>query len=222
MTTVTSATTQTVEVIDLETGNIGSVLNMLVRIGLTPRLVRAGADLEQRHPILLPGVGHITRAIEALDRSGLRAMLDAAHARDWPVLGICLGAQLMCRSSEEGAGAGLGWMATTVRRFPATDASGKPLRVPHMEWQVFAPPDGCLPFNMPPGRVYFAHSFFIDPEPLGEASICESEFGGVRFTSLARSGRAMGAQFHPEKSHRHGMAFLSNWARWAHAEVAGL
>jgi len=222
MTTDARPSLQTVDVIDLETGNIGSVLNMLLRIGHTPRVVRRPEELEQRHPVLLPGVGHFSKAVDALDRSGLRPCLDALRARDWPVLGICLGAQLMCRSSEEGAGTGLGWMPTTVRRFPAIDTAGKPLRVPHMEWQPFAPPDGCLPFNMPAGRVYFAHSYFIDPDPLGDASICESEFGGVRFTSVTRQGRALGAQFHPEKSHRHGMAFLSSWVQWAHAEAAKL
>lgn len=222
MSTETAASTHAVEVIDLETGNIGSVLNMLARIGCKARIVKRADELEMRDPVLLPGVGHFTQAAEALDRSQLRPKLDALHERDWPVLGICLGAQLMCKASEEGAGTGLGWMPTTVRRFPSVDQAGRPLRVPHMEWQPFAPPDGCLPFNMDPGRVYFAHSFFIDPEPLGDASVCESEFGGVRFTSVARRRRAIGAQFHPEKSHRHGMAFLSSWVRWAHAEVKAL
>lgn len=210
-----------IEVVDLETGNIGSVLNMLVRIGCTPKLAKRVDELEGRHPILLPGVGHFSKAAESLDRSGFRATLDALRARDWPILGICLGAQLMCRSSDEGPGRGLGWLPTTVRRFPATDSAGAPLRVPHMEWQPFAPPDGCLPFPVPAGRVYFTHSFYIDPEPLGDASACESEFGGVRFTSVAWTGRAMGAQFHPEKSHRHGMAFLTGWARWAYSEIGG-
>lgn len=210
---------QTIEVVDLETGNIGSVLNMLVRIGCAPRLAKRPGELEGRHPVLLPGVGHFSKAADALDRSGIRARLDEIRSRDWPVLGICLGAQVMCLSSEEGAGTGLGWMPTTVRRFPTSDAQGRPIRVPHMEWQPFAPPDGCLPFDLPPGRVYFAHSYYIDPDPLGDSSSCESEFGGVRFTSVARRGRAIGAQFHPEKSHRHGMAFLSSWVKWARREI---
>ncbi len=219
MTEEQRATRQAVEVIDLDTGNIGSVLNMLARIGCLPRVVRAPSELQGCHPVLLPGVGHFSRAATGLESSGLRPSLDALRARDWPVLGICLGAQLMCRSSEEGPGEGLGWLPTAVRRFPAAGTDGRPLRVPHMEWQPFAPPDGCLPFQVPPGRVYFAHSYYIDPDPLGDASACESEFGGIRFTSVARRGRAIGAQFHPEKSHRHGMAFLSNWLRWAQAEI---
>lgn len=210
---------QTIEVIDLDTGNIGSVLNMLMRIGCSPRVVKRPEEFSQEHPVLLPGVGHFTKAADSLHRSGLRPSLDALREKDWPVLGICLGAQLMCRSSEEGAGVGLGWMPTTVRRFPANGTNGEALRVPHMEWQPFAPPNGTLPFEMPQGRVYFAHSYYIDPEPLGDASLCESEFCGIRFTSVARKGRAIGAQFHPEKSHRFGMAFLTGWVQWARSEV---
>lgn len=211
---------QPVEVVDLETGNIGSVLNMLARIGCEPRVARRPEELQGVVPVLLPGVGHFSKAAESLDRSGFRARLDALRDRDWPVLGICLGAQLMCRSSEEGPGTGLGWMPTTVRRFPPQDTKGAPLRVPHMEWQPFGPPQGCLPFAVPAGRMYFTHSYYIDPDPLADASACESEFGGIRFTSVARRGRAIGAQFHPEKSHRHGMAFLTSWVGWASAEIA--
>lgn len=204
-----------IDVVDLETGNIGSVLKMLVRIGLAPRVARKPSELSGRTPLLLPGVGHFSRAATALDDSGLRQRIDELHAGGIPILGICLGAQLMARSSEEGPGNGLGWLPTTIRRFPASGTDGKPLRVPHMSWETFRPPDGTLPFEVPAGRMYFAHSFYIDPAPLGPDSICEAEFGGVRFTSVARSGNALGAQFHPEKSHRFGMAFLSGWARWS-------
>ena len=211
---------QPVEVVDLETGNIGSVLNMLSRIGCAPRAVRTPSEMLRKHPVLLPGVGHFSKAASSLDSSGFRPWLKELHAADWPILGICVGAQLMCMGSEEGPGAGLGWLPTMVRRFPPTDEQGSPLRVPHMAWQTFAPPEGTLPFRMPVGRVYFTHSYYLDPGPLGAMSRCESEFGGVRFTSVARSRNAIGAQFHPEKSHRHGMAFLGGWFAWATAEVA--
>jgi imidazole glycerol-phosphate synthase subunit HisH len=210
----------TVEVIDLETGNIGSVLKMLARIGADPVVVREPGALAGKHPVLLPGVGHFSKAAESLEARGIRPRLDALHASDWPVLGICLGAQLLCRDSEEGPGRGLGWIPTTVRRFPPNDLEGRPLRVPHMGWQPFSPPDGVLPFAVPPGRMYFAHSFFVDPTPLRDESLCESSWGGIRFTSVSRSRNAIGAQFHPEKSHRFGMAFLTNWLAWAEKQVS--
>ena len=208
-----------VEVIDLETGNIGSVLKMLARIGADPVVVREPGALAGRHPVLLPGVGHFSKAAESLEARAMRPKLDALHQAGWPILGICLGAQLLCRDSEEGPGAGLGWIPTTVRRFPELDAEGKLLRVPHMGWQPFSPPDGTLPFTVPAGRMYFAHSFFVDPAPLKGESLCESSWGGIRFTSVSRSRNAMGAQFHPEKSHRFGMNFLANWLAWAGTQV---
>ena len=118
-----------VEVIDLETGNIGSVLKMLARIGADPVVVREPGALAGRHPVLLPGVGHFSKAAESLEARAMRPKLDALHQAGWPILGICLGAQLLCRDSEEGPGAGLGWIPTTVRRFPELDAEGKPVEI---------------------------------------------------------------------------------------------
>ncbi len=207
------------EVVDLETGNIGSVLKMLARIGIAPRVVRAAAEVSGKTPVLLPGVGHFSRAAAALDAYGMRQRLAELHSAGLPFLGICLGAQLMARRSQEGPGEGLGWLDTEIRRFPDVGTDGSRLRVPHMAWQPFSPPDGALPFAVPPGRMYFAHSFFIDPAPIAVQSLCESEFGGVRFCSVARSLNAIGAQFHPEKSHRFGMGFLSGWIDWAWKEL---
>ena len=208
-----------VEVVDLETGNIGSVVKMLVRIGVVPRVVRSADEVSGKVPVVLPGVGHFSRAAAALDASGLRQRLGDLHSSDLPFLGICLGAQLMALRSEEGSGDGLGWLDTNIRHFPDVGPDGVRLRVPHMAWQPFSPPDGALPFPVPPGRMYFAHSYFIDPAPIPGGSLCESEFGGVRFCSVAKSRNAIGAQFHPEKSHRFGMLFLSGWLNWAWKEL---
>jgi len=202
-------------VVDLGVGNIGSVLKMLTRIGARPEVLAAPPRALGESPIVLPGVGHFSRAADALDTGGWRSWLDTAHAKNLPVLGVCLGAQLMCQSSEEGPGSGLGWVPAAVRRFPKLSTDGKALRVPHMGWQPFTPPPSCLPFVCEPGRMYYAHSFYIEPSADGTCYPFQSAYGGVRFGSVVRARRSVGVQFHPEKSHRHGMAFLRSWLDWA-------
>jgi len=202
-------------VIDLATGNIGSVLKMLARIGADPFVCSSPNDIDDASPVVVPGVGHFSKAVQSLDDGHWRGQLGALHAEDRPILGICLGAQLFCRESEEGGGAGLGWIPAVVRRFPAESSGGERLRVPHMGWQTFTPPDGCLPFSAPAGRMYYAQSYFIEPTVDPAHSPYQSEYGGVRFAAAVRSNNAIGLQFHPEKSHRHGMALLRHWLAWA-------
>ncbi|MFZ4721532.1 MAG: imidazole glycerol phosphate synthase subunit HisH [Phycisphaerales bacterium] len=208
-----------IDVIDMGLGNIGSVQRLLQRVGLESNLVREPRELTGRAPLLLPGVGHFTQAAQFLDSSGFRAPLRARMEAGHPMLGICLGAQLFCCESEEGPGVGLGWVPSTVRRFPTHDVAGKPLRVPHMGWRRFAPPEDTLPFHVPPGRMYFAHSFFIDPRPSPEHVVCTGMFGGHEFASVVRSNDAIGLQFHPEKSLHFGSSLVRAWADWASGRI---
>jgi glutamine amidotransferase len=204
-----------VDVIDLQTGNIGSVLKILERIGAAPRCVRSPEDLSGTAPTVLPGVGNFGHAAAELARSGMRSALDDVRARGVPILGICLGAQLMCLHSEEAPGQGLGWFPAAVRRFPKVSEEGIPVRVPNMGWMAVQAAPGSLPWDQPPGRMYFAHSYFIDPLDSGATAVAVSSYSGTRFAALLREGTVMGAQFHPEKSHRYGMAFLGAWLSWA-------
>lgn len=204
-----------VNVVDLQTGNIGSVLKILERVGASPRCARKPSELNLSVPSVLPGVGNFGHAASELERSGMRPVLEEARMRGMPVLGICLGAQLMCRTSEEAPGRGLGWFQTAVKRFPKAAADGTPIRVPNMGWMAIRVADGALPWVQPEGRMYFAHSCFIDPDQVGPAAAMLSVYRGTRFAALLREGSVIGAQFHPEKSHRHGMAFLRGWLTWA-------
>jgi glutamine amidotransferase len=210
--------TRRVGVIDLAIGNIGSVLRMLGRIGVDAFICSKPEEIDDMSPIVLPGVGHFSRAVKGLHDGRWRGRLNELYAEDRPILGICLGAQLLCQSSEEGPGSGLGWVPATVRRFPKLSTDGKALCVPHMGWQPFTPPPSCLPFVCKPGRMYYAHSFYIEPSADGTLYPFLSAYGGVRFGSVVRARRAIGVQFHPEKSHRHGMAFLRSWLDWASRE----
>jgi glutamine amidotransferase len=210
-----------IHVIDMGLGNISSVCRMLERAGIEPSVIRTRAELTGEHPVILPGVGHFTHASQFLDASGLREPLGDLMRASHPMLGICLGAQLFCRESEEGPGVGLGWVASTVCRFPAEQVGGGQLRVPHMGWRRFAPPDGTMPFGVPPGRMYYAHSYYIDPVPAPGHVVCTSTFGGYEFASVVRSGNAFGLQFHPEKSHHFGCALVTEWSRWASAVREG-
>jgi len=202
-------------VIDLGMGNIGSVLKMLARVGGKPFVCASQDDIDASSPIVIPGVGHFSKAAQSLDSGKWRNRLNELHSANCPILGICLGAQLLCQSSEEGAGAGLGWIPTRVRRFPVTDSKGALLRVPHMCWQAFTPPDGCFPFSIPPGRMYYAQSYYIEPTNAPEFSPYQSNYGDIQFAAAVRSRNAIGVQFHPEKSHRYGMALLQSWLGWA-------
>lgn len=199
-----------VTVVDYGVGNIGAVLNMLDYIGVEatassdPRGVAAAAKL------LLPGVGAFDRAMTTIRKRGLVEPLEEARANGAVVLGICLGAQLLGRRSDEGEEAGLGWIAADCRRIDPTGANG--VRVPHMGWSEVTParPSVLFPPEGGPERFYFAHSYALrcdDP-----ADVAATIDYGERLTCAVSSGRIHGAQFHPEKSHRFGMRFLRAFA----------
>lgn len=210
--------TRAVQVVDLAVGNIGSVMNMLSRLGARPTALSCAPSNQSSAPIVLPGVGHFTQAVKAIDAHGWRDWLSEAFERSVAILGVCLGAQLMCESSEEGEGSGLAWIPTVVRRFPRHDPTGQPIRVPHIGWQPFTPPNTCLPFSPVHGRMYYAHSYLI--EPCQDPAFCpyQSSYAGVQFASIVCARRAMGVQFHPERSHRHGMDFLRRWLHWSRTQ----
>ena len=198
-----------ITIVDYGMGNLGSIQNMFKRIGAPCRICADPQDLEDSEKILLPGVGAFDGAMERINSGGFREVLDRkAHVDRVPILGICLGMQLLTRSSEEGRLPGLGWINGKTLRFPQT----KELKVPHMGWNLVNPGHpSALTSGLERGaRYYFVHSFFVRVDDERD-SLLTAQYG-VTFDAAIAHGNIFGAQFHPEKSHRFGMHLLSNFA----------
>jgi glutamine amidotransferase len=204
------ACSNVVTIVDYGMGNIGSLTNMFRRIGVQSEVVSDLRSIERARKIMLPGVGAFGAAIERIDALGLREVLRAkALEEEVPFMGICLGMQLLTRSSEESPSAkGLDLIPADTLRFPR--ASG--LKVPHMGWNV-AQPNTPSPLTEKVGEdpsYYFVHSYCVhvaDPAH----SLMRTRYG-IDFDSAIGRDNIYGVQFHPEKSHRFGMQILKNFA----------
>lgn len=197
-------------VVDAGLGNIKSIKRMVEHIGGSADIISDPAALAGAEAIVLPGVGAFDYGMSLLHDGGWIAPLnEAALGRHVPVLGICLGMQLMCRGSEEGVRPGLGWIAADVERI---DTGGDPrLKVPHIGWTAtIAEKSGdILPADEAELRYYYVHSYRAVCDDPAEV-LCSADYG-ARFTSGFVRDNLRGVQFHPEKSHRFGMELLRRW-----------
>ena len=197
--------------IDYGMGNLHSVQRAFERLGATVQPVHSGAEMEGCHALVLPGVGAFDPAMQRLRRGVLAEAITAWCAAGRPLLGICLGLQLLFEASDEGEAAGLGLLKGRVRALPRRP--GHP--IPHMGWEPLVPanPSPLVPAGSPESWVYFVHSYAAEPtDPACNTAV-------VRFADTAVSAAvwqgAIGAcQFHPEKSGPHGEAILSRWLAW--------
>lgn len=194
-----------ITIIDYQMGNIGSIANMIAKVGGKAKRTSDPAVLREAEKLVLPGVGHFDRGVGNLAELGLAPVLEELVVeRRVPVLGICLGMQLMCRSSDEGGREGLGWIDAEVKRF---DAAAHPNRkVPHMGWNVAkAVKESALLDTAPsePQRFYFVHSYYVSCRDPGDVLAVTSYEG--EFCSAFVRDNIWGVQFHPEKSHAFGM-----------------
>lgn len=198
-----------VTIVDYGMGNLGSIQNMFKRIGVSAEVTSDAAVIARSGKILLPGVGSFDSAMRRINESGLREVLDRKATEERvPVLGICLGMQLLTRGSEEGLMPGLGWIPAATRRFPVLAG----LKVPHMGWNVVVPVRASpLTDGLPAeSRFYFVHSYCVQVDDPADA-ILKTRYG-LTFDAAISRGNIYGAQFHPEKSHKFGMKLLANFA----------
>ena len=192
-----------IAIIDYDTGNLRSVCNALDRIGAEYILTDDPDVIAKADRVLLPGVGEASTAMAKLAERGLCKVIKSLEV---PVLGICIGMQLMCRHSEEGDVDCLGIFDADVRRFQADPAEG--VKVPHMGWNALTDLHSELFTGMSEGDfVYFVHSFAAD---VCDETIAVSD-NGRKFSAAMRKGNFYGAQFHPEKSGAAGETILRNF-----------
>jgi imidazole glycerol-phosphate synthase subunit HisH len=199
-------------VVDYGVGNLGSIVNMFKKIGVKAVASSDPLVIEGAEKLILPGIGAFDAGMQKLNERGLEPLLTRlVMEKKTPVLGLCLGLQLMTRGSEEGRLAGLGWFdAETVRyKFGAEQAH---LKVPHMGWNTIEiRKHHPLLSNLDVGsRFYFVHSFYVRCHH-PDSVLAETDYGGY-FHSIVGKDNIVGAQFHPEKSHRYGMRLLKNFA----------
>jgi glutamine amidotransferase len=189
-------------------GNVGSIANMLKRIGAEPVVSSDPVRLAEAERLILPGVGAFDTGMSRLKESGLQPFLeDAVFSRKIPLLGICLGMQLLGRSSEEGTMSGLGWIDAVSRRFTFPPEEPR-LKVPHMGWTTVVPVPGANLFvgSDSEQRFYFVHAYHVICANLADVQATATY--GATFTAAIRKGPVHGVQFHPEKSHRYGVALM--------------
>ncbi|MCS6970280.1 MAG: imidazole glycerol phosphate synthase subunit HisH [Planctomycetota bacterium] len=208
-------------IIDYGMGNVGAIANMLLALGVPAQVLADPQALPQPPPraLILPGVGAFDAGIERLTNSGWAAALREVVVQGrTPLLGICLGMQLMTAGSAEGARAGLGWIAARVTAF-RDDPACAGLVVPHMGWRRLSVPQASPLFPDGPDpegerhRFYFVHSYrIVDPADAEPLAWCTY---GRPFVAAWRRGPLWGVQFHPEKSHRCGKQLLRAFARLA-------
>lgn len=201
-------------IVDYKMGNLGSIFNMLRKIGAPAKISHNIDEIDKAAQIILPGVGAFDSGMTNIHTMGLLPVLhDKVVNRQTPILGICLGMQLLTRKSEEGKLPGLGFIAGETIRFRLPQEPGG-LKVPHMGWNTvkLKRPHPLFQdiLEDEDARFYFVHSYHVMCDQ--EADVLTTTDHGYAFVSSLHHGNILGTQFHPEKSHRYGLHLLTNFA----------
>ena len=201
-----------ITIIDYGVGNIKAFYNIYSKLSVNVKIAQKPEDLFSATKLILPGVGHFDYAMKRFSESGMLNVVDEmVMNHNIPILGICVGMQMLAKTSEEGVMPGLGWIDATVKRIDA-DLLTQTTRLPHMGWNDFSvkiknPLLKNLDLN---SRFYFLHSYYFEPN-LASDVIAFSNYG-KEFTCVVNHKNIFGVQFHPEKSHHYGIQLLNNFA----------
>lgn len=201
-----------IAIIDYAIGNLAAVANMFNRLGVVCEITSDIKKIQSANKIVLPGNGAFDACMQGLRATGLIPLLEERILQEKiPLMGICVGAQMLGHGSEEGIEPGLGWLDMRVKRFPSLPD----LRVPHMGWCHVQRRDQMhsLVRGMDDdARFYFVHSYYMDAA--NQQDVLLTAHYGLDFSAAVCMGNIFGVQFHPEKSHRFGKQLLERFARW--------
>lgn len=200
-----------IRIVDYGVGNIQAFMTMFKRLGVPAQRANSPQDLADATRLVLPGVGAFDHAMTRLNESGMREKLeDLVLGQGVPVLGVCVGMQMLAAGSDEGHLPGLNWVPGRVRAFSLDPRSGS-MPMPHMGWNDLSIRPDCRLFAGlgPAPRFYFLHSYFFDCD--NGAHVAATTEYGFNFASAVASGSVFGIQCHPEKSHHHGARLLKNF-----------
>lgn len=203
-----------ITIVNYGLGNVQAIANIYKRLNIPARLAASAEELAPAEKVILPGVGAFDWAMTRLNQSGMRETLDdLVVKRKTPVLGICVGMQMMGGRSEEGVLDGLGWIEGDVKRF-AESSAGDTIRLPQMGWNDVLPQqtDSLFQGLESEARFYFLHSYYFAAKRDCDV-LAVTDYNG-NFASSVRSGNMFGVQFHPEKSHHWGVRLLKNFAEF--------
>lgn len=199
-------------IIDYGVGNVNAFQNIYKKSNIKSKIVSCKNDIYKCNKLILPGVGHFNHAINQLNNSGFKKTLDEMVIKNKvPVLGICVGMQMMARFSEEGNVNGLGWLSADVKKINTKKLTHKPL-LPHMGWNDLNVVGNSKIISSKKKQLfYFLHSYYVDCD--NENEIIATSNYGEEFAAVVNKDNIFGIQCHPEKSHEDGVAFLQNFSK---------